>query len=537
MTAAGTERQENGARSLRFSVLCEDGLVAAWEADAVKALLEKRSASLVAILCVARSPRRSAERFCDGVAERSGAAAMRRRAAAQVFPGTPLRPVPRSDGDAGEFEGGLDFVLDFANVESAQSTFPTTHGVWRFVVERGAPAARGVVGSLARGRAGVEALLVARDGQRTRVLRRGFVGSARHSIRRALDAVLGELTAWPALAANDPGGGSRDDGADTAAASPPQLFSTAFGLAWNVGLRKVERIANLFVDPCWNIGVIDMPIDALLRQTTLPSVAWHPDLPSSHYLADPWGVVVDGDGITVLCESYDFATRLGSICWTRFDGSSWSPILPAMKIACHASYPSLVEDGGSLYCIPETQAAGEVALYRSVRFPDEWEKECVLLKGVHGVDSTIVRHEGRYWLFCTDSQDRGMQNLRIYYAPALRGPWSAHARNPVKVDMRSARPAGTPFVHDGALYRPAQDCSESYGGRVVMNRVIRLSPEEFEEEAAAAIGPQRGGKYSRGFHTVCSVGNRVLVDGRGIALTFGGLRSRLDSLWQKVRGT
>ena len=40
----------------------------------------------------------------------------------------------------------------------------------------------------------------------------------------------------------------------------------------------------------------------------------------------------------------------------------------------------------------------------------------------------------------------------------------------VKTDVRSARPAGTPFVYQGELYRPAQDCSRTYGGSIVIHR-------------------------------------------------------------------
>ncbi len=45
----------------------------------------------------------------------------------------------------------------------------------------------------------------------------------------------------------------------------------------------------------------------------------------------------------------------------------------------------------------------------------------------------------------------------------LEGPWEPHRRNPVKCDVRGSRPAGTPFVHGGELYRPAQDGSKRYG--------------------------------------------------------------------------
>ena len=78
------------------------------------------------------------------------------------------------------------------------------------------------------------------------------------------------------------------------------------------------------------------------------------------------------------------------------------------------------------------------------------------------------------------------------HAQELEGPWRPHASNPVKIDVCSARSAGTPFLVDCALFRPAQDCSRSYGGRITINRVQKLSPTEFLEEIERAIGGGRG---------------------------------------------
>ena len=64
-----------------------------------------------------------------------------------------------------------------------------------------------------------------------------------------------------------------------------------------------------------------------------------------------------------------------------------------------------------------------------------------------------------------------LTDLHIWWSDDLFGQWRPHAANPVKIDARSARPAGTPFVHAGTLYRPAQDCSHTYGGAVAICRV------------------------------------------------------------------
>ena len=80
--------------------------------------------------------------------------------------------------------------------------------------------------------------------------------------------------------------------------------------------------------------------------------------------------------------------------------------------------------------------------------------------------------------------------------------------------MRSARPGGTPFRVGGVLYRPAQDCSSTYGARIIINRVLELGPEVFREEVAATVDPDPCGAYPQGLHTLSAMGDQTLIDGK-----------------------
>jgi hypothetical protein len=90
----------------------------------------------------------------------------------------------------------------------------------------------------------------------------------------------------------------------------------------------------------------------------------------------------------------------------------------------------------------------------------------------------------------------------------------SHSRNPEKVDPSASRPAGAPFVFQGCLYRPAQDCSRTYGGRVVLNRVTKLTATEFEEVAEVAAEPYADSDYPHGLHTLSAAGSVTLLDGK-----------------------
>ena len=180
----------------------------------------------------------------------------------------------------------------------------------------------------------------------------------------------------------------------------------------------------------------------------------------------------------------------------------------------HASYPYLLEHDGELLCIPETAQAGRVEAWRCVEFPDRWERHATLLDDVPLLDPTIVE-----W---------GEPLVAVRHAPGPRpqrravavarrhhrsGPWTAHPANPVKIDVSSSRPAGTPFVIDGVLYRPAQDCSRGYGGAVVVNRVVRLDETAFVEEPVGRV-VVGDGRYTAGTHTLAQRDGLVAVDAR-----------------------
>ena len=164
--------------------------------------------------------------------------------------------------------------------------------------------------------------------------------------------------------------------------------------------------------------------------------------------------------------------------------------------------------------MPETHQAREISLYQAKRFPYEWYKADTLIRGIAGLDATILEFGEYWWLMCCDNDVSSLGGLFIWYARSLKGPWLPHAANPVKKSIYSSRPAGTPFVRNGCLYRPAQDCSKTYGWRVVLNRVTRLTPTEFEEQPVATIEPYANSEYPHGIHTISAAGGVTLVDGK-----------------------
>jgi hypothetical protein len=296
---------------------------------------------------------------------------------------------------------------------------------------------------------------------------------------------------------------------------------------------------SLLRDDDWTIGLVDRPIESFLQPADpahdAGDVTWLPRRRDT-YAADPFGLDRDGM-VDVFFEEYDQRHGRGSIAHVRVgrDGTAFAPET-VIDTGSHASYPFLLEAGGEAWLIPETADLREVRLYRAIELPLRWELAARLLTGIPVSDPTVIFHEDRWWLFGT-SRGRGVNSaLRVWHAPALSGPWTRHAQDPVKIDPASARPAGTPFEHRGSLYRPAQDCSRRYGGRVVVNRIDILTPDRFAETHVAAVEPFAALGYPAGLHTLSGVGRRTLVDGNALHFNPAAFVGRLGRLGRHARG-
>lgn len=232
----------------------------------------------------------------------------------------------------------------------------------------------------------------------------------------------------------------------------------------------------------------------------------------ARYYADPFPIVREGRTF-LFVEELPTATGKGVISVTTIgpDGRA-EAIRPALEEPWHLSYPHLIEDEGALWMLPEASSNGRLTIYRCTRFPDRWEPAGVLIEGaVH--DATVFRHNGRYWMTANVSQWQASSwdTLAVWSAPRLLGPWTPHAANPVLVDVKSARTGGVPFVHEGRLIRPVQDCHGGYGRSLGLAEITRLDDEGY---AQRIVGSMRfaDADGSSGPHTLNVAGGLQFID-------------------------
>ncbi len=276
----------------------------------------------------------------------------------------------------------------------------------------------------------------------------------------------------------------------------------------------------------WNIGVLYQPIASLLGDRPSLNVRWLPSPSSGQGRATPFGYAAE-EQLNVLYEKNDRRTGKSEISRLRPKRDNVLKRSRTMlKSEAHLTYPFVIEQDGRTHVLIGPGTSGGVDLFAINPANDGLEPVGTLLNEPLCAP-TLFTYNGKWWLMGTRAPHEHSA-LHIYHASRFEGPYRPHALQPVKQDVRSARPAGTPFVHEGTLYRPALDASST--ARVCLMKVTRLDEYGFEEEIVRTIGPLKGSAWSEGIGTLSAVGEITLISGvRTVQLDSEGARKKKRS--------
>ena len=140
--------------------------------------------------------------------------------------------------------------------------------------------------------------------------------------------------------------------------------------------------------------------------------------------------------------------------------------------------------------------------------PKAWHRDLDEPKIIDCPDPSLI---GQSFASVAEEGTSSWDTLALFHAPRLAGPWTAHPANPVLVDAATARPAGMMFTRDGALLRPAQDCTAGYGSALTLCRVDRLDRDGYAQTLAARL-VARPDWPREGVHTLNAAGGLEVID-------------------------
>jgi hypothetical protein len=284
----------------------------------------------------------------------------------------------------------------------------------------------------------------------------------------------------------------------------PQLATKAAGRAYRK-LRGAERVEH------WRIAIRAGTPPASAAPLAMDSFRWI-ESPRGHTYADPFLFEKDGRRHLFL-EDLIYKENRGVIGHAEISSTGeMGEVRTVLDTGAHASYPCVFADGGDVYMIPETLENGSVRLFRARRFPEEWEEVARLFRGP-AVDTSVWKQDGLWWFFTTLQEPRGRgMALYVFWSETLTGRWQYHPRNPISFDVRRARGAGNIFRQGEMLIRPSQDCSGRYGRAFALNRIVKLTREEYEEELLHVVEP-RWASGLQATHTYNRLGDLEVTDG------------------------
>ena len=239
--------------------------------------------------------------------------------------------------------------------------------------------------------------------------------------------------------------------------------------------------------------------------------------PKDRFWADPH-VIAKDDKYFIFIEEYIYKKGKGCIALIEIDKQgNYQYKGKILEKSYHLSYPFVFEFNKNFYMIPESSSNKKIEIFKCIEFPNKWELHGNLMSDIDAVDSTILFHDNKWWLFTGIKENDGASNsdeLFLFYSQdPTNDQWIPHPQNPIISDVRRARSAGKIFSYQNKLYRPSQNGSYHYGYGININRIKKITEFEYEEEVENEILPKWNEQITR-IHTFTYVDGLSVMDGK-----------------------
>jgi hypothetical protein len=273
----------------------------------------------------------------------------------------------------------------------------------------------------------------------------------------------------------------------------------------------------------WIIGIFRADIKDIIRTKSFnPDIKWLSITSIDTFYADPFLLFSKEENLKILLEDFSFELGYGKISLMTLDKSFNllnNKILLDTKN--HISYPFIFTENNKTYIFPEAGRSGKLSCYEF----DPMNESLHFLQDILELplcDSSIIKHDNKYWIFGTLSEiDIDIDKITdyklcVFFSDSLLGPYVPHPGNPVKGGLDGTRSSGNFIVIDGIIYRPTQNCEKQYGESITINKVIELDEHSVVEEPYMTISINKRNRFNYGMqtiHTINVMDDIIVVDG------------------------
>ena len=247
----------------------------------------------------------------------------------------------------------------------------------------------------------------------------------------------------------------------------------------------------------WEIGFVADGLRGVFSDN--PRYVWVKNpYKSQCWFADPFILDVTDDTIILLVEEMRHTVHKGRIAQLTINRRNMT--IDRMDILLeedtHLSFPNIWREGDDVFVYPENHDSGRLSLYKLVDNATRLEKVKALVDAPL-TDAVMTDIFGERLVFSTKMPNPNGNELYIY---TLDKQLKVTNTDCVQFEDAHARMAGQFFGYGGKIYRPGQDCNQTYGGSIDCSHHISIGNDcaladgvRIMDEAWHAANSQLGG--------------------------------------------
>jgi len=258
--------------------------------------------------------------------------------------------------------------------------------------------------------------------------------------------------------------------------------------------EKIKRfIYGAFFEKKWNIAVSENPEGHILDPWGLlqyiqsePKGDRRVLIDKKHtFYADPFIL-----GKNIVVEALRASDGIGELL--ELDAIQFGiaqTIRPDFAKQRHVSYPYVLGEGSETYLYPDSAEYERPFVLRRNEWRNDYFEtlELTNIPVASGItDPSVFAFEGKYYMFGNLRGESSMLRLWIgddcMFSNAIEHPLS-----PVRFGPKGSRSGGKIFVNHDQIFRIAQDFSYGYGDGLLLFRISRITPSDFQEDLIGEI--------------------------------------------------
>lgn len=259
----------------------------------------------------------------------------------------------------------------------------------------------------------------------------------------------------------------------------------------------------------YNIGFFPFNEGLFIKQ---PEIRWMKHLYKDRFFADPFILDIKNDVIEVLVEEFIYKEWKGRITLLTVDRNSFELVSRKvlLDLKTHLSFPFIFRENPQIYVAPENSKSGQFSIYEYDDNKQQLTYVNALVK-LPLVDSIIYKYDNKYYILGSIQNGNENRELYLWTSDSLFGIYTPNEGILVKLGYSSSRRAGDIFLSNNELYSASQSCVKSYGEKLYINRILKITNHEFKEKSILSYSPQS--PYDEGIHTFNTYKGMCVVDG------------------------